>query len=1141
MATSTFHGENYGAQIGNNYGTITAEFRTYDTADSDRICVQALGCPDTLAVKNSLKQAKDKLLRQSFEWVLQNPSYLSWRDGNDVCLLWIKGGAGKGKTMMSIGLIERLCQEQIAGRSAVVTYFFCQNDNNELNTIASVIKGLIFRLIDQRDEAKECLRRRWDTKNNRFTEDVNSWRALWGVFLEMLDRCDCSKVYIIVDALDECRDDERDMDEFLKSIVRNGADRPSKMKWILTSRPLDTAERHLVAGHERMQVSLELNSEAVSNAVRYYISYRVEELSLLQRYGENLKRDIETGLTEKAQGTFLWVSLVCKKLENVCRDEVLSTIESLPQGLPAFYDKIFKQLTTGEPDIVRSCIRLLKVMILVYRPLVLEEVSSVTGLTDEKNFIQALVHRCASFINLQGKSIHFVHQSARDYLVGEKGKPALNFHEQFGHNEIVENCLSQLSTRLKVNLMEEPRLDSDRNFLLQSTNEKGQATLISLSYVSIFWVAHIQRGLWLAYHGETEECMTEQHAFPDGGPVITFLHTRLLEWLEYLSLAGRLQVGMGALESLKITAKVVSQNPCRSSLLTIRAKNYPSMLKIVEEALRFLRRHFDTIVTWPLQIYSSAIIFSPESSLVRKANIDKVPPWLTKLGNVEHEWEALIQARNPHLKKTRTVAFSPDGQYLATGSDDCTIRLWDSTNGWFYRSLTVDSVQIKTLAFSPDSKKIVFGTAYDSLYKKIRFRDATAADIQKSFVGHMGPVKNHLWPHGKQIVFKSCDRNVHILDITTGEIERTLSGHSGTVNTVAFSPDGRHIVSGSFDRTIKIWDATTGELEKTLIGHSRPVNSIAFSPNGKQIVSGSFETTIKLWNAATGELQMTLGGRLSRVTSVAFSPNGKQIVSGSSHKKVKLWNAITGELEKTLIGHLGPVTSVAFSPDGKNVASGSHDGMIFLWDTTTGEIQKTLAYCTDSVGSVHPFLNLHKVWALAFSPDGTQIASCCGNNENHFWDATTTDAQTIPSRHASPIIFVAFSPSGNEIASASVEGGFCFKIWDVATGGLRKSWMGGRALLKSPSYALLAWIRFCFDPRPILKQKEGFSVEGLWMHYEGRRILRIPLEWQVVCLDVLGDQLAFGFRNGRVCSIGFDRSRLQSLLTGRSEEKNSCT
>jgi hypothetical protein len=131
-----------------------------------------LRCPDTLVVKNRLKEDKDKLLHKCIDWILQDPQYISWKDGDDVCLLWIKGGAGKGKTMMSIGLIEHL--SLLRDTSAVVTYFFCQNANYELNTVEAIIKGLILQLVNQQKELKESLRCRWDTVNERFVGDVTS-------------------------------------------------------------------------------------------------------------------------------------------------------------------------------------------------------------------------------------------------------------------------------------------------------------------------------------------------------------------------------------------------------------------------------------------------------------------------------------------------------------------------------------------------------------------------------------------------------------------------------------------------------------------------------------------------------------------------------------------------------------------------------------------------------------------------------------------------------------------------------------------------------------------------------------------------------------------------------------------------------
>ncbi|KAB8242957.1 hypothetical protein BDV35DRAFT_13685 [Aspergillus flavus] len=512
----------------------------HTTEDIDRLCLRTLRCPDSLVVKHRLKENKDKLLPQSIEWILQALEYKSWRDGDKLCLLWIKGGAGKGKTMMSIGIIERLLLRQDG--STVVTYFFCQNADYELNSLEAIIKGLILQLANRQEALKKCLRDRWDSMKNCFTENVTSWRTLWNILLEMLDQCNCQRVYIIVDALDECQDDG--MADFLKLIVRNGLDQPSKIKWLLTSRPLDSAQRELLAGHDQVQVSLELNSEHVSEAVKNYITEKVQELDRRARYGETLKREIETKLTIKAEDTFLWVSLVCKELESVHRDMALATIQSLPPGLQPFYDRIFHQLSEGEQADVKRYMRLLKVMMLVYRPLNVEEVGSVTGLTEEGDTIQVLVDQCASFIRMHENKIEFVHQSARDYLAGTDGKSILDSHGHYGHEEIVQNCLSFLLKYLKVNLIGLAQPDSTRESLKTEEHKRQIFVLDSVNYAATFWVQHF------------EDTMIIEGVRRKEGVVSTFLDRRLLEWLECLSLLDSLPQAIGALRTLANAVKV---------------------------------------------------------------------------------------------------------------------------------------------------------------------------------------------------------------------------------------------------------------------------------------------------------------------------------------------------------------------------------------------------------------------------------------------------------------------------------------------------------------------------------------------------------------------------------------------------------
>jgi tRNA A-37 threonylcarbamoyl transferase component Bud32 len=204
---------------------------------------------------------------------------------------------------------------------------------------------------------------------------------------------------------------------------------------------------------------------------------------------------------------------------------------------------------------------------------------------------------------------------------------------------------------------------------------------------------------------------------------------------------------------------------------------------------------------------------------------------------------------------------------------------------------------------------------------------------QRTLRGHTGVVDSVAFsPDGKRLVSGSSDGAVKVWDAQTGQETLTLKGHNGSVSSVAFSPDGKRLVSGSTDGTLKVWDAQTGQETLTLKGHTGSVSSVAFSPDGKRLVSGSTDGTLKLWDAQTGQETLTLKGHTGLVYSVAFSPDGKRLVSGGQDNTVKVWDAQTGQETLTLKGHTGWVSSVAFSPDGKHLASGSWDGTIKVWD-----------------------------------------------------------------------------------------------------------------------------------------------------------------------------------------------------------------
>lgn len=510
-----------------------------DPEEINRRCIRELRCPDSRAVRTRFTFEKDRMRHSLIEWILHEPLYKKWQDGDVICLLWIKGGAGKGKTMMAIGLIDRLLGPSQCDKPPIVTYFFCQSSDYELNTLAAIIKGLIFQLINQEEALKKCLRDRWNSAQNCFTESVTSWRNLWNIFREMLELSKNSRIYVVVDALDECHD--HDLADFLKLIVRSGLDYPNKIKWLLTSRPLDSAERELLTGNDQAQVSLELNFEKISEAVRGYVAEKVNELDRRIRYGENLRRQIENQLVEKAEGTFLWVSLVCKTLEAVHRDEAMSVMQDLPPSLPLLYQQTLDQIQTGDTSEVEGCIRLLKVMTLAYRPLKIEELPSVSDLDFEEDTIKVLVDRCASFLRRRDNYIEFVHLSAQDFLLGNTGQSLLASYKPFGHDEIALSCLSYLSRRLKPNIAGLPRPDSNRESLDALRSEKGHLLLDTMDYAATFWIQHVK---------DAKKFQILQNVLSHQEAIGAFLRERFLEWLECLSLLDKLPHASGVLRVL---------------------------------------------------------------------------------------------------------------------------------------------------------------------------------------------------------------------------------------------------------------------------------------------------------------------------------------------------------------------------------------------------------------------------------------------------------------------------------------------------------------------------------------------------------------------------------------------------------------
>ncbi|MBV9228281.1 MAG: protein kinase, partial [Chloroflexi bacterium] len=244
-----------------------------------------------------------------------------------------------------------------------------------------------------------------------------------------------------------------------------------------------------------------------------------------------------------------------------------------------------------------------------------------------------------------------------------------------------------------------------------------------------------------------------------------------------------------------------------------------------------------------------------------------------------------------HTDEVHSVAWSPHGKRIASGSWDSTVQVWNASDGgqvFIYRG---HSAQVNLVAWSPDDKRIA-SQSEDETVQVWNANDGSQVFIYK---GHTAPASSVAWsPNGQRVASGSTNGAVQVWNANDGSQAFTYQAHTASVWSVAWSPDGKRIASGSYDHTVRVWNANDGSQAFTYKGHADHVSSVAWSPNGQRIASGSGDSTVQVWNANDGSQAFTYKGHTVWVCSVAWSPDGQRIASGSASpdKTVQVWQAV---------------------------------------------------------------------------------------------------------------------------------------------------------------------------------------------------------------------------------------------------------